>query len=95
MHAASAARPGRDEQQALYTPAASDFSGLRPNTLYKYRRQTELTGVQHGPLFQHDAAGRPFYTRGDLLDWRRAQAIAKARRAKATRRTAKRKKAAP
>jgi hypothetical protein len=91
MHAARQTRPGRDELQALYTPAAADFTGLRPNTLYKYRRLTDQTGVQHGPCFQYDASGRPFYTRGALLDWRREQAIAKARQAKAARRTAAKK----
>jgi len=72
----------KDDEQALYTPAAADFIGRRPNTLYKWRKLTEKTGVQHGPEFAYDRDGVPFYTRGALLDYRRSQAIQTALKAR-------------
>lgn len=81
-------KPGRarlvpDDDTAIYTPEAAGFSGCKPDTLYRWRKATETTGVQHGPRFAIDSRGRPYYTRGDLLDFRRSMALATARKARA------------
>lgn len=70
------ARTRPDDEQALYTPAAADFSGVSRQQLYVWRRKTIQTGIQHGPRFGCDGHGRPFYTRGWLLDFRVEQAVA-------------------
>lgn len=89
MHSERRARPGAENEAALYTPAAADFSGIRENTLYKWRLLTDRTGVQHGPQFARDDKGRPFYTRGWLLDFRRKQALDVATKAQRARKARK------